>query len=82
MIAFKYEQLEKLTLEQLKQAYDVTANNTVVGLDFYRQEISRRETELLNSRLLVFTKQMRDMTLVVVALTVINIILVVISLWK
>ena len=51
MMAFKYQDLEKLTIDQLKQAYDLSAINTVVGLGFYREEIARREADALNHQL-------------------------------
>jgi hypothetical protein len=82
MMAFKYQDLEKLSVDQLKQAYDLSANNTVVGLGFYREEIARREAESLNTRLSVLTHQMRNMTVAIVVLTVINTVLVAISLWR
>jgi hypothetical protein len=82
MMAFKYQQLEELTIDQLKQAYDLSANNTVVGLGFYREEIARREADALNTRLSALTHQMRNMTIVIVALTIINTALVAVSIWQ
>lgn len=80
-MALKYEQLERLSLRDLKRAYDLSTENTVVGVSFYREEIARREADELNKRLSALTAQMRNMTFVIVVLTVINIVLVAISLW-
>lgn len=80
-MALKYEQLERLSLRDLKRAYDLSTENTAVGVSFYREEIARREADELNKRLSALTAQMRNMTFVIVVLTVINIVLVAISLW-
>ncbi|MBY5838061.1 hypothetical protein J3P71_17670 [Rhizobium leguminosarum] len=78
-----YDALSKLSVDDLKERYDKTAKTTNVGLSFYREEIARREAEAQNRIMFAFTKQVRDMTiaitvmtLLVLALTVINIVLV------
>lgn len=82
MIAFNYEQLEKLSLEDLKRAYDVSAQNTVVGLSFFREEIARREHAADTKVMLDLTRQMRNMTIGIAILTILNVVLVAITLWK
>lgn len=80
-MADKYAEVQALTLEQLKARYDQIAQSTVVGLGFYREEIARREAEAQNGRMLAFTKQMRDMTIAIMAMTAVNIVVAGISLF-
>ncbi|MGX9989526.1 hypothetical protein ACS4RR_009960 [Rhizobium sp. Z1P35] len=82
-MAESYEALSKLSVNDLKKSYDSIATSTAVGLNFYREEIARREADAQNKTMLAFTKQVRDMTiaitvmtLLVLALTVFNIALV------
>ena len=82
MIAYKYEQLEKLSLEELKRSYDVSAQNTVVGLGFFREEIARRDHAEDTKVMLALTRQMRNMTLGIAVLTILNVVLVAVTLWK
>ena len=82
MIAYKYEELENLSVKDLKRSYDVTAQNTVVGLGFFREEIARREHAEDNKLMLSLTKQMRNMTIGISILTILNVALVVITLWR
>jgi hypothetical protein len=44
-MAPKFEQLDKLTDEQIRELYDRTADTTVVGLSFYLDELRRRGYE-------------------------------------
>ena len=71
-----------MSLEDLKQAYDAAADNTVIGLGFLRDEIVRREQEAQTQKIIAFTRQMRNMTIAIMVLTVLNVILVAISLCK
>ncbi len=82
MMAFKYEQLKAMSLEELKRAYDESADSTVIGLGFLREEIARRESDEQYQRMVALTKQIRNMTLVILLLTVVNVAFVLVSLYK
>ncbi len=70
-----YAKLRELTTERLVQLYDETAKTTVLGLDFLRQELARREAAEQTKAISLMTKQMRDLTVVITVLTVINVML-------
>ncbi|MEK7384333.1 MAG: hypothetical protein AAB262_13745 [Elusimicrobiota bacterium] len=75
----KHEELAKLTEEDLVRRYNVAAENTVVGTGFYRDEIVRRGQQRQNDQMLAFTKQMRDLTIWIAILTIVNTMLVAVS---
>ncbi|KQY78657.1 hypothetical protein ASD52_02080 [Ensifer sp. Root142] len=82
-MADSYEQLRKKPKDTLVREYDGIAQSTQLGLNFYRDEIARRDAEEQSQLILSFTKQMRDMTIaitvmtgVVVVLTIVNVYLV------
>ena len=76
-------------MEDLLREYDRLAGSTEVGLSFYREEIARREIGEQSQQMLTITAAMRSMTadirkwtqvvmwltIIVTALTVINVIL-------
>jgi hypothetical protein len=44
-MAPKFADLEQMTDAQIRELYDRTAETTVVGLDFYLDELRRRDSE-------------------------------------
>lgn len=76
-------------MEDLLREYDRLAGSTEVGLSFYREEIARRELAEQSQQMLTLTAAMRNMTadirkwtqvvmwltIIVTALTVINVML-------
>lgn len=81
-IANTYGDLRKLSDAELIRQYDETAQSTQVGLNFLRDELARREAERQQEVMLRFTKQMRDMTIVITVLTAVNVIAVIIALFR
>lgn len=77
-----YDDMAKLSIEELKKRYDYSAKNTSAGLGFYREEIGRRETDKMNADMLSMTKHMRNMTIAISIMTLANVIAVVIQLCK
>ncbi|MBI2470241.1 MAG: hypothetical protein HYV59_03240 [Planctomycetes bacterium] len=77
-----YKELHALTVEELEAEYDRLAKNTNVGLEFYREELARREAAEQNNRMVKMTQQMRNMTIAITVMTVANIIAVIIQLCK
>jgi len=72
------EQLRKLTDDEIIALHDRVANNTVVGVQFFLDEINRREQNKQTDLMVKYTKQMLWLTVFVAALTVINVIAVIV----
>jgi hypothetical protein len=68
-----------MSREELVRTYDAISQSTQVGLDFYRSEIARRDSEEVTKTMLALTRQMRNMTVAVVLLTILNFVLVAVS---
>lgn len=80
-MADSYEQLRKKSKEVLVREHDDKAQSTQLGLGFYREEIARREAEEQSQIILNFTKQMRDMTIAITAMTGLVLVLTVINIY-
>lgn len=76
----KHEQLQSLSNQELIDRYNAEAEHTVVGTDFYRDELFRRVQAKQTAEMLAFTRQVRNLTVVIALLTVVNVILVVVAL--
>jgi hypothetical protein len=72
----KYSELQTLSDAQLIASYDRAAENTVVGTSFFLDELVRRANQREVERVRELTGQMRNMTIAIVVLTVVNVILV------
>lgn len=75
-----YSELKSLSKEELIKIYDNHTKNTVVGSQHYLDEIERRERGEENKIMMDMTRQMRNMTIGILILTVLNVFLVVTSL--
>jgi hypothetical protein len=75
-----YDEFRGRSIEDLKKSYDRIAKTTSPGLSFYREEIARRESELLNHQMLSMTKHMRNMTIAISILTLVNVVAVLVPL--
>lgn len=80
--ATTYAKLRALSTAQLVQLYDDTSKDTVVGLDSLREEIFRREAAEQTVAISKMTRQMRDLTIVITLLTIVNIVCAAIPLFK
>jgi hypothetical protein len=69
-------------MEQLVELYDQRAQHADVGIAFVRDEIVCREAEKQTAAITQMTKTMRDLTWVITGLTVINVIVATIPLFK
>jgi hypothetical protein len=47
-MAMKHDDLKKLSNNELKKKYDETAEITMVGLNFFKEEILRRQQQKFN----------------------------------
>ncbi|MGY5803368.1 hypothetical protein ACXHMN_18725 [Rhizobium sp. LEGMi12c] len=80
-MAETYKALSELSVEQLKARYDNHAASTQVALTFYREEIARREADVLNKAMLAFTRQVRDMTFIIFGMTAVMLVLAGVSVY-
>ena len=72
-------ELRALSEEELIKQYDATATETVVGLDFLREELARRETAAATQSMVEMTRQMRHMTIIITVLTFVNAIAAIVA---
>ena len=77
-----YSELRKLPEAELIKKYDETAPSTQIGLNFLREELARREAERQQEGMSRMTRQMRDMTIVITVLTIVNALVVMIPLFR
>lgn len=75
-ISPKHEELSALSDDELISRYNAAAEHTVVGTAFYREEISRRHLARESNRMLTLTVTMKNLTWVMLLLTVANVLLV------
>ena len=68
-------ELRGMSQEELVSEHDSISEHTVIGLNYYLAELSRRDAEAANNTMLKLTKQMRDFTAVILALTVLNVLM-------
>lgn len=78
-MSMKYNELNKITDEELIMLYDKTATNTSVGLDYYTEELARRRTEKSNELMVKLTKWITVMTAVMLLSTIVNIVIAIIQ---
>jgi hypothetical protein len=72
------EELRKLSDKEVIALHDEVAVHTVAGVQFYLDEINRREQNKQTDLMVKYTKQMLMLTVFVAALTVVNVIAVII----
>lgn len=80
-MAESYAELRKLDIQTLIEKYDSVAKHTVDSQVFLREEIARRDAEQQTTQMIRLNQQMRTMTLVIVALTIVNTVAVIVSLF-
>ena len=72
------EQLRKMTDDEVIALHDTVAVHTQVGVQFYLDEINRREQNKQTDLMVKYTKLMLWLTIFVAALTVVNVIAVIV----
>lgn len=75
-MADSFADLQALSRDELLRRYDSIAQSTTLGLSFYRDEIARRESREATATMLALTKPMRNLTWVILVLTIANVLLV------
>jgi len=74
-MSMKYEDLTKLPDDELIHLYDDQASRTVVGLNYYTEEIARRRNDKTNMLMIRLTKWITIMTAVMLLSTIVNVII-------
>jgi hypothetical protein len=74
--------LKKLTLDELIVEHDKSAAHTMVGVQYYLDEIRDRSQSEFADRMEALTKQMKLFTIVATAATVISVVLTAWALFK
>jgi hypothetical protein len=72
-MARTYAELRSMSDEDLVAEHDATAGHTVVGLNYYQEELVRRDNQRARKAGEQREKQMLRLTQLVTALTVINV---------
>ena len=72
-------ELKRLTDDQLIAAYDVAIERTIVGAEYYLEELRNRSQARVAVAVEKFTRWIFGLTLVVTLATIIN---VVVALWR
>jgi hypothetical protein len=81
-MAETYEELRKLSMDELIQRYDRVAKNTVDSQLFLREEIARRDAEAQTAQMIRINNQMRYMTIIITISTIISTVAVIISILR
>ncbi|MHC4872691.1 MAG: hypothetical protein ACYTFY_12685 [Planctomycetota bacterium] len=71
--AKSWEDLKLLSDEELIKDYDLRADKTIVGINYYLEELRHRDIDRQTSAMLEYTKEIKYMTIVVTIATIINI---------
>ena len=83
-MSYTLEQLRAVPSEELVHAHDQTATHTSVGVDYYLNELARRDAHAQGEHMVAqgqrvadMTRTIKNLTWVVAALTVANLVAVI-----
>jgi hypothetical protein len=79
-IALSVQQLKALTDEEIERYHDQEAEHTMVGTQYFLDELGRREQDKLNKEMLELTRDMHRMTTTMTRATYVALALAVLSL--
>lgn len=72
-MSYTYEQLRRISDNELIKQHDACAKNTGAGVSYYLEELSRRDANRINESMLKYTKWVTAMTAVMLLATIANI---------
>ena len=78
--ATSYAELREMDVEELVRRYDGLAQHTQLGVAFYREEIARRDSAMETEKIIAMTRHMRNLTVLITVLTLMNVTLVALTL--
>ena len=76
-----FSELKDMSDETLVERYNKIGEHTVVGTQFSLDELMRREQRRQTDQMLSFTKQMKNLTILIAVLTSINALLVAVTIF-
>ncbi len=82
MAAYTIEQLRTLTAEQLISEHDRLAPQTQLGINYYLNEIARRELDRQSRDMLRYTNQVKWMTVIITVATLMNLVVAIAFYYK
>ena len=74
-MSYKIMELRKLTDTEIIELYDKAAAHTVVGLNYYTEELNRRSNERTNKTMVKCTILITIMTAVMLVATLVNVLI-------
>lgn len=74
-----HEQLASMSDQDLVDQYNAAAQHTVVGTGFYLDELNRRAQARQSTAILDLTRQVRNLTIIITILTIVNVALVAVT---
>ena len=80
-MAMTYAEISRLSRKDLIERYDQQAQHPIVGLDFLKQEIWRRDSDQLSRNMTCLTRKIYGLTIVVTIFTAINVVAVLAGIW-
>jgi hypothetical protein len=78
-MSMDFKTLNALSDDDLIRQYDEQARHTVVGLNYYTEEIARRRNENSNKLMIKLTRQITFMTAAMLFFTIIVVVITVIK---
>lgn len=77
-----YKDLRALSDDELERRYDAAMGTTYAGLEYYRDELLRREAKRGTDELISLTRRIRSLTVAVAAATVVALAISVVALLR
>lgn len=74
-MSLTYQKLREIGDDELIERHDEIASNTAVGIDYYLEELARRDSHRINDSMLKCTKWITIMTLVMLLATIANVLI-------
>ena len=81
-MSHSFAELKKLTLDELIECHDKSAQSTSVGINYYLDEIRYRYQQKQTNVMLNYTRSVRTMTIIITLCTIINLGLILYSVIK
>jgi hypothetical protein len=81
-MAKSFQKLRELSNEELINQYDQKAVSTSIGLNFLANEIQRRENKETNKEIVRLTALMKNLTIAITFLTIVNVLILLIDIFK
>lgn len=80
-MAWTFDQLENMSIDELRDAYDERYSGEIESREFILNEISRRKTDKQTQRIVDLTKTVKNLTWGILGLTIINLVFIVFSIF-